>query len=454
MQHSPDFAVTSQRVVTPEGERAAAVLIKGEKILDVVSIQNIPEGCPTEDMGNDVVMPGLVDTHVHINEPGRADWEGFETATRAAGAGGITTLVDMPLNCIPVTTTVDALHRKIASTQNKLWIDCGFYGGLIPDNLDEVESLAEAGVIGFKAFMSHSGIDEFPKVTEKYLRKALPILAQQGIPLLVHAELEDGAEITEVSQTYESYLASRPKSWENKAIKLLIQLCREFQTPIHIVHLSSSEVLTEIAQAREEGLPLSVETCPHYLHFTAEGISDGDTRFKCAPPIREADNRERLWGGLESGAIDFIASDHSPCSPELKKLETGDFGNAWGGISSLQFTLSVIWTECKKRNYSLVQLADWLCKEPAKLLWENNFKGEISPGFFADLVIWDPDATFVVEPSVIHHKNKLTPYEGEKLFGVVKKTFLRGRKIFENGEFLTGPSGKTLLRNHNVSRKA
>jgi len=448
MPHAPDFAVTSQRVVTPEGERAAAVLIKGEKILDVVSQQNIPEGCPVEDVGNDVVMPGLVDVHVHINEPGRTEWEGFETATKAAASGGITTLVDMPLNCIPVTTTLDALNSKIASTKNKLFVDCGFYGGLIPGNLNDIEPLARAGVLGFKTFMSHSGIDEFPKITEENIRKALPILAQHGISLLVHAELENCIEKTENLQTYKSYLATRPKSWENEAIKLLIQLCREFQTPIHIVHLSSSDVLTEFAQAREEGLPLSIETCPHYLHFTAENIADGDTRFKCAPPVREAKNREKLWQGLQSGTIDFITSDHSPCTPELKKMDEGRFEKAWGGISSLQLTLPVIWTECINKGLSLNQLTNWMCSAPAKFIGMDHQKGQISLGYDADLVCWDPDSTFLVEPAIINFKNKLTPYEGEELFGVVKRTYLRGNKVFESGHFVNDPIGKTIFRNH------
>ena len=448
MPHAPDFAVTSQRVVTPEGERAAAVLIKGEKILDVVSQHNIPKGCPVEDVGNDVVMPGLVDVHVHINEPGRTEWEGFETATKAAASGGITTLVDMPLNCIPVTTTLDALNSKIASTKNKLFVDCGFYGGLIPGNLNDIEPLARAGVLGFKTFMSHSGIDEFPKITEENIRKALPILAQHGISLLVHAELENCIEKTENLQTYKSYLATRPKSWENEAIKLLIQLCREFQTPIHIVHLSSSDVLTEFAQAREEGLPLSIETCPHYLHFTAENIADGDTRFKCTPPIREAKNREKLWQGLQSGTIDFITSDHSPCTPELKKMDEGRFEKAWGGISSLQLTLPVIWTECINKGLSLNQLTNWMCSAPAKFIGMDHQKGQISLGYDADLVCWDPDSTFLVEPAIINFKNKLTPYEGEELFGVVKRTYLRGNKVFESGHFVNDPIGKTILRNH------
>ena len=446
MRPIPDFAIASQRVLTLEGEKPAAILIKGEKILDVVSIENIPENCPTEDMGNNMIMPGLVDAHVHINEPGRTDWEGFETATKAAAAGGITTIVDMPLNCIPVTTTVDALNQKIIATKDQLWIDCGFYGGLIPDNIQDLESLADAGVLGFKAFLSPSGIDEFPNISEKHLREALHILAKKGIPVLVHAELENGATSSEENKTYKYFQESRPKSWENNAIKLLIQLCREFNVHIHIVHLSSADILPEIAQTRKDGFPLTVETCPHYLHFSSERISDGDTRFKCAPPIWNGENRENLWAGLEEGIINFITSDHSPCTPELKNLEAGNFEKAWGGISSLQFALPVIWTECKQRGYSLEQLINWMSKQPAKFVGVDDLKGQISPGFDADLVCWNPDKKYIIKKEAIHHKNKLTPYEGESLYGVVNATFLRGQKVYENGQFLGNPKGKIILK--------
>ena len=448
MSITPNLAIISQRVLTPKGERPAAILIQEEKIMDVVSISEIPSDCPVEDMKNDVVMPGLVDTHVHINEPGRTDWEGFETATKAAAAGGITTLVDMPLNCIPVTTTVDALNQKIAATKNQLWVDCGFYGGLIPDNLQDIESLADAGVLGFKAFLSHSGIDEFPNINEKYLREALPIFANKGIPVLVHAELENGATQSEDHSTYKSFQDSRPKSWENNAVKLLIQLNKEFDARIHIVHLSSADILAEIAQTRNDGYPISVETCPHYLHFSSEHISDGDTRFKCAPPIWESDNKEKLWLGLENGLINFITSDHSPCTAELKNLEVGDFEKAWGGISSIQFTLPVIWTECKTRGYSMDQLINWMSKQPAKFIGKDQQKGQISPSFDADLVCWNPDEKYMIQKEAIHHKNKLTPYEGESLYGVVNATFLRGQKVYKNGEFLGDPKGKIILNNN------
>jgi len=308
--------------------------------------------------------------------------------------------------------------------------------------------LADAGVLGFKAFLSHSGIDEFPNINEKHLREALPIFANKGIPVLVHAELENGATQSEDHSTYKSFQDSRPKSWENNAVKLLIQLSKEFDARIHIVHLSSADILAEIAQTRNDGYPISVETCPHYLHFSSEHISDGDTRFKCAPPIWESDNKEKLWSGLENGLINFITSDHSPCTAELKNLEVGDFEKAWGGISSIQFTLPVIWTECKTRGYSMDQLINWMSKQPAKFIGKDQQKGQISPGFDADLVCWNPDEKYIIQKEAIHHKNKLTPYEGESLYGVVNATFLRGQKVYENGEFLGNPTGKIILNNN------
>lgn len=448
MSVTPDLAIVSQRVVKPNGVKPAAVLIKDEKIIDVLNIKDVPNDCPVENVGNNVVMPGVVDVHVHINEPGRTDWEGFETATKAACAGGITTLVDMPLNCIPVTTTTSALTKKITATQNKLWVNCGFYGGLIPENIDDLGPLSEAGVIGFKAFMSHSGIDEFPKITERELRSALPILAKYNLPLLVHAEMEDETHHGKDLHSYNSYMATRPKSWENNAIELLLTLCAEFQTPIHIVHLSSAEMLDEISQARANGLPITVETCPHYLYFSAENIPSGDTRFKCAPPIRESKNREQLWTGLQSGIIDFITSDHSPCLPELKKLSEGRFDKAWGGISSIQLTLPIIWSACKDHEISLSQLAQWLCSSPANFIGMEESKGQIATGKDADLVCWDPDESFTVKPEMIHYRHKLTPYNGEQLYGVVKQTYLKGTKIFDYNRFLNGPLGQLLYSNH------
>ncbi len=335
------WALVSRRVVTPAGIRAAAVVVSGETIVDVVAPEEIPGSCRVEDVGDRVVLPGLVDTHVHINEPGRTEWEGFATATRAAAAGGITTLVDMPLNSSPVTTTAEALAMKGEAAAGQLRVDCGFYGGVVPGNGGRIGELIDAGVLGFKAFLCHSGIDEFPNATEADLRAVMPELARAGLPLLVHAELI-GDDVPPAPATaaecrsYARYLASRPRQWEHDAIRLMIALCRETGCRVHVVHLASADALPMIAEARAEGLPLTVETGPHYLTFAAEDIPDGDTRFKCAPPIRERPHRERLWHGLRDGLIDTIGSDHSPAPPELKRLAEGDLSRAWGGIASLQ----------------------------------------------------------------------------------------------------------------------
>lgn len=461
---SIEFCICSHRVVTPQGVREAAILIGNGRIIDVVDLDQIPSGVPIEDMGDLVVMPGLVDSHVHINEPGRTEWEGFETATMAAAAGGVTTVVDMPLNSTPVTTTLLAFKEKLAAAEGKLWVDCGFYAGLIPANAYELQQVVEAGVLGVKAFLIHSGIDDFSSVSENDLRTAMPIIAKSGVPLLVHAEVRSPDVIGKNNRSdemlpfirhdnntrnYKSYLASRPREWECDAIELLIRLCREYNCRTHIVHLSSADAMSSLQKARESGLPLTVETCPHYLYFCAEEIPDGDTRFKCAPPIRENENRERLWRALKEGVIDFIASDHSPCVPELKLLGSGDFQKAWGGISSLQFGLSIVWTEARQRGFSLSEVAAWMCHRPAQFLGLDGTKGAIASNYDADVVVWNPEEKFTVEPSMIRHRHKITPYEGRTLYGKVEMTFLRGNKIFENGRFMDGPSGKILLRRFN-----
>ena len=443
----PDLVLRSRRIVTPDGIRNGAVSINDGVISDVVFTEDIPPNCLVEDVGDSVVMPGLVDSHVHINEPGRTEWEGFETATRAAAAGGITTLVDMPLNSSPVTTTVEAFEQKLAAARGKLWVDCGFYAGLIPGNTAHLEPLIDAGVLGVKAFLVHSGIDEFPNATEADLRAGMPILARHNVPLLVHAECDLGTSSDMADpRSYAAYLASRPKAWENEAIRLMIDLCREYGCPTHIVHLSSSEAVSILRAARQDGLPVTVETCPHYLFFASEDIPDGDTRFKCAPPIREGENCERLWQALREGVIDFVVSDHSPSLPSLKRLEEGDFQQAWGGIASLQFGLPIVWTAARKRGGSLPDLAEWMCRGPARFLGLDHRKGTIEVGKDADLVVWNPEAAFTVAPSMIHHRNKLTPYEGIALSGIVEKTFLRGVKVFEAGQILGSPVGRAVLR--------
>ncbi|MBI1808211.1 MAG: allantoinase AllB [Ignavibacteria bacterium] len=441
------LAIRSRRVVTPDGIQNASVLIDNGGVVDISFGDEVPSGYPVDDVGDLVVMPGLVDTHVHVNQPGRTEWEGFETATRAAAAGGITTLVDMPLNNSPVTTTVDAFKEKLLSAEGKLYVDCGFYGGLVPGNTHEIKPLIDAGVLGVKAFLIHSGIDDFPNVSETDLRAAMPIIAQHGVPLLVHCELSSSNLKSHITnpRSYLQYLSSRPRQWEHEAIELMILLCKEYSCKVHIVHVSSSDAIPLLNKARASGLPLTTETCPHYLYFTAEEIPDGDTRFKCAPPIRGKENRERLWNALRNGAIDFIVSDHSPSVPSLKCLETGNFTHAWGGIASLQFGLSIVWTEARKRGCSVSDLGKWMAQRPAEFVGLRK-KGRIAPGYDADVVIWDPDATMTVQPSMIVHRHKLTPYEGRTLYGNIVKTYLRGTMVFDNGSFVQKPLGNILLR--------
>lgn len=440
-------ALLSQRIVLPDGVRPAAVLIQDEAIAAILSPHEIPADVPVLDLGSKVLMPGLVDTHVHVNEPGRTEWEGFQTATQAAAAGGITTLVDMPLNSTPVTTTLGALKAKLDAAKGKCWVDVGFWGGVVPGNSDELEPLIHAGVAGFKAFLTHSGIDDFPNATEADLRVAMPLLGAHHVPMLAHAELDGPAPDTDAMdpRTYSTFLASRPPSWEVAAIELMIKLCRETGCPVHIVHLSAADALPLIAKAKAEGLPFTVETCPHYLVFAAEEIPDGATEFKCTPPIREAGNRESLWQGLRDGIIDFVACDHSPCTPGLKLPETGDFMKAWGGISSLQFSLPIVWTHARERGLGLSDLTRWLSQRTAKFAGYGHKKGQIAVGFDADLVVWDPEASFDVEANLIRHRNLPTPYMGRVLMGVVEQTYLRGSLVYDRGNLSASPGGRFLL---------
>jgi len=448
-----DLIVRGKRVITPEGERAAAIHVRGGVIAAVSAYGEIPSGSTVHEAGDFVVMPGVVDTHVHINEPGRADWEGFSTATRAAAAGGVTTLIEMPLNSIPATTTAAALREKLAAAAGKLWVDTGFWGGVVPGNSEELPALWDAGIFGFKCFLVPSGVDEFAHVTEADLRVALPKLAALGAPLLAHAELPGPIEKAVASlpkgaspRKYATWLQVRPRAAENEAIALLLRLGGEFGARIHIVHVSSADALVALRDAKLAGGAVTAETCPHYLTFGAEEIADGATEFKCAPPIRERENREQLWQGLGDGTLDFVATDHSPCPPAMKLQEEGDFLRAWGGIASLQLSLPAVWTEARARGYAVTQLAQWLCAGPARLAGLAGRKGTIAVGGDADLVIWDAEAKFRVDAAQLHHRHKVTPYAGRELCGRVETTFLRGRKIFEHGEFSAGPVGHVLQR--------
>ncbi|WP_051978360.1 allantoinase AllB [Edaphobacter aggregans] len=444
----------SNRVITPQGMRPAAVVVENGRIVAVTERDSAPQSSNVLDFGDLVLMPGLVDTHVHINEPGRTEWEGFETATRAAAAGGITTLVDMPLNCLPETTTVDALEAKRAAAAGKCYVDWAAWGGLTDDNQGHILDLANAGVRGFKCFLIDPGIEGLTMVTEAGLERAAPTLAETGLPLLVHAELPGpiAAPARELNgadwQRYETYLRSRPDAAEIEAIRMLLRLCRKYRFRLHIVHLSTALALEELAAAEAEGLPITVETCPHYLHFAAEEIALSATLLKCAPPIRSAQNREALWNGLQQGTIHLIASDHSPCPPAMKRQEEGDFRKAWGGIASLSIAASIVWTGMRERGISLCRLPQWMAQAPAALAGLSAKKGAIAPGMDADLVVFDPDAKFEVDPSHLHYRHKVSAYLGESFYGVVERTFLRGEEIYNKGDFPALGAGEEQVSLH------
>jgi allantoinase len=440
-------AFISRRVVTPEGVRPAAIVVDGGKIREVAPIDRAPGGAEVHDFGDAAILPGLVDSHVHINEPGRTLWEGFETATRAAAAGGYTMLVDMPLNCIPSTTDVAALALKRAAAVGNCRVDWGTWGGVVSDNQDHIEPLASAGVLGFKCFLIHPGTAEFTMVTQQELRAALPRIVRTGLPLLVHAELAEPIDRATAAlsnsdwRSYETYLRSRPDEAELSAIRMLLELCREFGFRLHIVHLATQRALGMLREARASGLPLTVETCPHYLHFAAEEIPDGATLRKCAPPIRSRENREMLWEGLRDGVIDLVVTDHSPCPPSMKQLETGNLKSAWGGIASLSVALAVMSTEASSRGFTLRDIAKWMAEGPAKLAGCDATKGKIAAGRDADLVVFEPEAEFVVTPERLHYRHPVSAYMGEKLKGVVKATYLRGQAVFTDGKFAGEPLG-------------
>lgn len=417
---SPDaITLSSQRVVFADGVRPATLTIRDGQIAAIEAYSSDVD----IDYGDVAILPGVVDVHVHFNEPGRTEWEGFETGTAAAAAGGVTLAVDMPLNSSPVTTTAQALQAKRQAASGKLSTDVGFYGGLVPGSETNVAELLNAGVLGMKAFLCHSGIDEFPAATERELRAAMPALAERGAPLLAHAELVTPVPAMHAPWRYAEYLASRPPKFERDAIEMLIRLCRETGCRTHVVHLADAGSLPMLRAAREEGLPLTVETCSHYLYFASESIPDGACQFKCAPPIRDSGNRELLWQALEVGDIDFVTSDHSPCPPTDKFLDVGRFDQAWGGISSVQLTLPVVWTMAKQRGIGLERVAEWLSAAPSRFIGR---PAGIEVGAEANLVAFDTEAAFTVCGSELLHRHPVTPYEGEVLTGVVKATYLRG----------------------------
>ncbi len=441
---SATLCLVGERVFHAGSLVPATVVIREGRIESVRQGRSPDPSLPLFDAEHAVVMPGLVDGHVHLNEPGRAAWEGFFTGTRAAAAGGVTTLVDMPLNCIPVTTSKSALDAKLASTEGQLHVDVGFWGGVVPGNTADLAELASAGVLGCKAFLVHSGIDEFPNVGEADLRQAMRALRNAGLPLLAHAELDLGGEAPSGDpRHYATYLASRPRSWEDAAIALLIRLSEETGCSVHIVHLSSSTALPLLEEARSRGVPITVETCPHYLCLAAEEVPEGGTVFKCAPPIREDENRKALWEGLARGLIDAVVTDHSPCTADLKRRGGCSFLEAWGGISSLELGLPAIWTEARSRGFGIESLVRWMAETPARIAGLSR-KGRIEPGGDADLVIWDPEASFVAKAEALHFRNKHTPYEGRSLHGVVERTYLRGQLVYDRNR--TDPFGAALGR--------
>lgn len=445
--------VRGKSVVLPDGVRAASIHIHDGRIQRVGPWEDT--GVPSSDV-LDVqdlfVMAGLVDTHVHINEPGRAEWEGFGTATAAAAAGGVTTLLDMPLNSVPATTNPRALDKKRRAAEGKCRVDVGFLGGVVPGNDAQLKPLWDAGVFGFKCFLVPSGVDEFRNVATKDLDKAMPALASLDAVLMVHAELpgplkdaEPGVEGRD-RRSYATYLASRPPAAETEAIRLVIELARKHRARAHIVHVSAAESLSLLREARSSGVTISAETCPHYLSIGAEQIPDGATEFKCAPPIRGADDKAALWQGLLDGTLDIVVSDHSPCPPAAKRRDTGDFFAAWGGIASLELGAVVVCTEMRSREIELVHLSRWMARQPARLVGLEGRKGVIAAGADADLAIFDPVASFTIDAAALHQRHKITPYHGRTVVGRTRATYLRGALIYADNQPVGGPVGRLLSR--------
>jgi allantoinase len=443
-------AFVAERVVTPDGTRRAAVVVERGVFKAVCGVDEVAPGVKVVDFGARVFMPGLVDSHVHINEPGRTDWEGFATATRAAAAGGYTLLVDMPLNCLPETTTVAALELKRKVAQGKCLVDWAAWGGAVAENQADLLPLARAGVPGYKCFLIYPGCDGFTMIDREQLERALPAIAESGLPLLVHAELAapiDAAmeKLRDADwRKYETYLSSRPDEAELEAIAMMIELCRRYRFRLHIVHLSTARALPLLRAAKAEGLPVTVETCPHYLYFAAEEIADGNTLAKCAPPIRTAENREALWEALREGVIDLVATDHSPCPPEMKRLEEGRFDLAWGGIASLSVALPVVWTEAQRRGFAIEDVTRWMSAGPARLAGLQERAGAIAVGRDANFVVFDPEAEAVVTPERLHFRHAVSPYLGARLKGSVVVTCLRGEPVWGADGFDSRVRGREL----------
>ena len=444
-RHNRPVILRSLNVLRDTETGSAALHILDGRIRQITAYDDVDGD--VIDCGDLTIMAGLVDSHVHVNEPGRTEWEGFETATRAAAAGGVTTIVDMPLNSIPPVTSVEAVRTKVAALRGKCRVDVALWGGAVPGNASQFAAMLDEGVVGFKCFLVDSGVEEFGHLGAAGLSRAMDVLAKTNAPLIVHAELPGPIVAARASlfgdvTSYRRYLASRPPAAEDEAIALVYEVARRSGARAHIVHLSSAGGLDIVERARDERVPLTAETTPHYLFFDAESVPDGATEFKCAPPIREHANRERLWKGLDD--LIAIVSDHSPCLPELKRAP--DIEHAWGGIASLQFALPIVWTEAKRRGVPLSAIAQRMSRGPAELAGLGARKGRLAPGYDADIVVWDPNAAFVVAPDIVQHRHKVTPYLGRTLSGVVKTTYLRGQKVWDDGRAIGDPVGEWIRR--------
>ena len=443
-----DLVVRGGRTVTPDGESPRAIGVRAGRIVSVdefdTPLDTVDEVVLADD---EILLPGMVDTHVHVNEPGRTEWEGFTAATRAAAAGGVTTLLDMPLNSIPPTCDVDALAVKRDAARDQVHVDVGFWGGAIPSNLGALRELWDAGVFGFKCFLSPSGVDEFPHLDPAQFPEAMREVAGFDGLMIVHAEDDEALRHAPSAhgRAYQDFLASRPRGAENLAIARLIEAARWTGVRTHLLHLSSSDALAMIGSAKADGVRFSVETCPHYLYFASEDVPAGATEFKCCPPIREGANRELLWRGLRDGLIDCVVSDNSPCTPELKRRDVGDFGLAWGGVATLQLGLPSVWTGARARGVPITDVVHWMAQRPAELAGLTG-KGRIEVGGDADLCVLAPDESFVVDVHNLHHRNPISAFAGQKLYGVVRSTWLHGREIQRDNRMVGDPHGSLLSR--------
>ncbi len=437
------LVVRGRRIVLFDGERPASIHIDRGRITAIGGDADVPAGADIVDVGDLVVSPGVVDTHVHVNEPGRTEWEGFESATRAAAAGGVTAIVDMPLNNVPPTITAAALDEKRRAARGQCHVDVGCWGGVVPGHDAWIDPLVDAGVRGFKCFLVPSGVDEFQPVDERQLRLAMPVLARRYVPLLVHAESPGRIAVHRgQAASYSDYAATRPAAAEVDAIRLMGRLARDTGARVHIVHVSSAGGVDAIADAQASGAPITGETCPHYLTFAAAEVPDGATQYKCAPPIRDGEDREALWRGLRSGTLSLVASDHSPAPAALKL--PGDFVRAWGGVASIELALAAVWTGARAHGFNTLDMARWMSEAPASLAGWSARKGRLAPGYDADLVVWDADRDFIVEAHHLQQRHKITPYAGRRLRGVVRMTFVRGERVWDNGRLGTAASGRWL----------